>query len=192
MTMSLNSELALAAVRVRALVERLPESRRPDVAAVWAELMDEVDDTRSEGSAVLAVIEWRKRFEARIARARLPNPKCVSHLQRPKEKAMSDTNILICLADVVEVLKAGTDDPDDSEQITEDDRNFFNAARLFLAELRRQAQERGQGDWSTTHLLAAFEQSLTLDQDLDEDLRAACCVIREWLTLEQAAVASMN
>jgi hypothetical protein len=89
-------------------------------------------------------------------------------------------------------LKAGTDDPDDSEQITEDDRNFFNAARLFLAELRRQAQERGKGDWSTTHLLAAFEQSLTLDQDLDEDLRAACCVIREWLTLEQAAVASMN
>ena len=66
--MSLNSELALAAVRVRALTERLPESRRPDVAAVWAELMDEVEDTRSEGSAVLAVIEWRKRFEARIAR----------------------------------------------------------------------------------------------------------------------------
>jgi hypothetical protein len=101
-------------------------------------------------------------------------------------------NILYLLADVVEVLKGGTDDPADVEQIANDDKDFFAASRLFVAELRRQAEERGQGDWSTVSLLAAFEQGLAKDPDLDKDMAAACRVIREWLTLEQAAAASLN
>jgi hypothetical protein len=101
-------------------------------------------------------------------------------------------NLLTLLADVAEVLKAGTDDETDTEQITQDDTDFFDAARLFVAELRREAKECGQGDWSTISLVAAFEYSLAQDQDLDQDLTAACRVIRDWLTLEQAAIASTN
>jgi hypothetical protein len=101
---------------------------------------------------------------------------------------MSEHNLLSLLADVVEVLKAGTNDPNDLEQIAQDDQDFFNAARLFIAEVRREAEKRGQGDWTTISLIAAFEYSLAQDQDL----AAACQVIREWLTFEQAAAASMN
>jgi hypothetical protein len=60
---SLNAELALAARSMNAVAERIPEAARPDLAALWGELMDEIEDCRSEGAAALAVIEWRRRVE---------------------------------------------------------------------------------------------------------------------------------
>jgi hypothetical protein len=58
--MSMSAELAAAARWIRAVAERLPEDKRPDVALLWGELMDSVEDTRSKGSAELAIIEWRR------------------------------------------------------------------------------------------------------------------------------------
>jgi hypothetical protein len=69
------------------------------------------------------------------------------------ERELMTNNILYLLADVVGVLKSGTDDPDDTKQITKDDKEFFAASKLFVAELRREAEERGQGEWSTVSLL---------------------------------------
>jgi hypothetical protein len=64
--MSVNAELALAAARVRLLSEQLPEELRPDVASDWAELLDEVHRARSAGAATLAILEWRRHYEARL------------------------------------------------------------------------------------------------------------------------------
>ena len=65
--MSLNSELALAARSIRALADRIPEANRPDVAALWTDLMEAVEDSRSEGGALLALIEHRQRIEALLS-----------------------------------------------------------------------------------------------------------------------------
>jgi len=67
--MSRNAELAVAAARIRTLAERIPEEYRPDVATAWAELMQAVEATRSEGAAVVAIREWREAFEARLCAA---------------------------------------------------------------------------------------------------------------------------
>ena len=67
--MSVNEELALAAARVRMLSEQIPEDHRLEVAGPWAELLDEVENTRSDGMKIVAILEWRERFEARLAAA---------------------------------------------------------------------------------------------------------------------------
>jgi hypothetical protein len=91
------------------------------------------------------------------------------------------SNVLVSLADVVEVLDRG-----------EDDKTFGEAANIFLAELRREATKRGFGDWSMLSLLLALEDVLRRDEDLDNSYAAAVKVVRERLTLAQHAQASMN
>jgi hypothetical protein len=48
--MSVNAELAAAARWISAAAERLPDEKRPDLAAAWGELTDNLEDCRSEGS----------------------------------------------------------------------------------------------------------------------------------------------
>ena len=65
--MGWRQELALAAARVRLLSEQIPERHRPDVAASWAELQDELEDCQSDGGRVLAILEWREAIEVRLS-----------------------------------------------------------------------------------------------------------------------------
>ena len=70
--MGWRQEASLAAARVQVLLERIPEAHRPDVTASRHELMDEVERQRSDGRRVLAILEWREQWEARLA-VRLAN-----------------------------------------------------------------------------------------------------------------------
>lgn len=72
--MSLAAEMAAAARAMNAHAARLPAERRPDLAELWAELTDLVEDCRSDGAAVLAVIEWRRDVEAKLATALAHSP----------------------------------------------------------------------------------------------------------------------
>jgi hypothetical protein len=60
---TVNAELALAAARVRALAESLPESRQPDIAREWGSLLEQVDECMSDGVKIATIIEWRRAFE---------------------------------------------------------------------------------------------------------------------------------
>lgn len=64
--MSVNLELAAAARWVRAAVDQLPEEHRPDVGEDWSELMDTVEASRSEGAAILAIVDWRAEMQRRL------------------------------------------------------------------------------------------------------------------------------
>jgi hypothetical protein len=72
--MSFNAELAAAARWISAAVERLPHEHRPDVAIEWGELMDTLEECRSEGSKELAIIQWRAEMEERLAVGVLHSP----------------------------------------------------------------------------------------------------------------------
>ena len=65
--MTINAELALAAVRVRLLAEKIPEAHRPSVAERWGELLDPLDETRSDGGRLLLILQWREDFEAELS-----------------------------------------------------------------------------------------------------------------------------
>jgi len=65
--MSVNAELAAAARWVRSAADKLPEEHRPDIAAEWTELMDVVEASRSEGAAILAIVNWRADMQGRLA-----------------------------------------------------------------------------------------------------------------------------
>jgi hypothetical protein len=79
---SLNAELAAAARWISAAVERLPENARPDIALEWGELMDTLEDCRSEGSKELAVLEWRPRWKS----------VCCTHPYSPATRMEMHTN----------------------------------------------------------------------------------------------------
>jgi hypothetical protein len=64
--------------------------------------------------------------------------------------------------------------------------------QALLSRTFKDVQTRATSHSGGVSLVAGFEQGLAQDQDLDQDLTAACWVIREWLTLEQAAASSMN
>lgn len=72
--MSFRAELACAARAMRAHADRLPEHLRPNLAELWAELTDELDNCRSEGARELAVIEWRRDVESRLTTRLLHAP----------------------------------------------------------------------------------------------------------------------
>jgi hypothetical protein len=72
--MTFNAELAAAARWVSAAVERLPLEQRPDVAVAWGELIDTLEDCRSEGSKELAILEWRAEMEERLSTRLLHAP----------------------------------------------------------------------------------------------------------------------
>jgi hypothetical protein len=74
--MSLNAELALASRVLNSLNDRLPAEHKLDAEAEWNALVQSVNETRSEGPALLAIIEWRGRLEAKA------NP----HLLRAERK----------------------------------------------------------------------------------------------------------
>jgi hypothetical protein len=71
---SLQAELDAAASRVREIAAKLPQSIQPDMAAEWGRLMRQVEEARSTGAAILAVIEWRQRLERRLSLALLNAP----------------------------------------------------------------------------------------------------------------------
>jgi hypothetical protein len=72
--MSFNLELAAAARWVSAEAERLPENARPDIALEWDELIDTLEDCRSEGTKELAIVEWRADMEERLFTRLLHTP----------------------------------------------------------------------------------------------------------------------
>ena len=71
---SVAAELALAAARVRLLAEQLPEERRPGIAKRWGELLDELEDTRSDGGKVLVILAWRSEIEGELCGALVNAP----------------------------------------------------------------------------------------------------------------------
>lgn len=72
--MGWRAELALAAARVQVLSEQIPERHRPDVAASWTELQDELDRCRSDGGRVLTILQWRERVEIQLSTALAHSP----------------------------------------------------------------------------------------------------------------------
>lgn len=64
--MTWQAELDAAAARATLLGESLSDADKAALAASWAELQDELDDTRSDGARTLAVLEWRAGFEAQF------------------------------------------------------------------------------------------------------------------------------
>jgi hypothetical protein len=72
--MSYRAELAGAARWAKATAERLPLEHRPDMALEWSELMDRLEDCRSEGSKELAIIEWRAEMAERLSGGLLHSP----------------------------------------------------------------------------------------------------------------------
>lgn len=63
---NVRQELALAARRVRLVVESLPEHLRPDVASAWDELLERVEDATTTAAKLEAIAEWRERVEGRL------------------------------------------------------------------------------------------------------------------------------
>lgn len=69
--MSLAAEKAAAA---RALAARGRKLRIPDqdLAELWGEFTEAIEETRSEGAAILAGVEWRRTLDERLARPHSP------------------------------------------------------------------------------------------------------------------------
>ena len=63
---SVNTQLAHAARRVRALADRLPEEHRPDVAAEWSALLDAVDGL-PDSQARRRIAGWMEEMETRLS-----------------------------------------------------------------------------------------------------------------------------
>lgn len=58
--MSLNAELAGVARWIRAVAERLPEDERPDVARLWSQLCEALEDAPTEAQAREVIAAWRE------------------------------------------------------------------------------------------------------------------------------------
>jgi hypothetical protein len=65
--MSLNAELALASRVLNSLNDRLPPEHKLDAEAEWDDLVLAVNEARSDGSARMAIIEWRQRLEEKAS-----------------------------------------------------------------------------------------------------------------------------
>ena len=72
--MSMNAELALASRVLNALNDQLPEGHKLDLMAEWDVLVDAVNDSRSEGSALLAIGLWRDELRTKVAARQLHAP----------------------------------------------------------------------------------------------------------------------
>lgn len=58
--MNLAAELEAAATWLGNRVDRLPADKRPDTEALWDQLAEALEDSRSHGSATLAILLWRQ------------------------------------------------------------------------------------------------------------------------------------
>jgi formate dehydrogenase maturation protein FdhE len=64
---SLSAEKAAAARWLKAKAEQLPPEHRPDVAEEWGRLLHSIEDTRSDGAAVMAILEWRQEMAEKLS-----------------------------------------------------------------------------------------------------------------------------
>lgn len=69
--MSRNEALAHAARKIRALADRLPEEHRPDLAAEWGELTDQLEDV-PDYRALPLIRAWEQEMVERLAPADAP------------------------------------------------------------------------------------------------------------------------
>ena len=67
--MTLNAELALAAARTRMLAEGVGDAERDELIEAWGQLLDDMDEARSEGAREVALVEYRAGVEKRLKRA---------------------------------------------------------------------------------------------------------------------------
>jgi hypothetical protein len=112
--------------------------------------------------------------------------------------------VLTTLDDVVEALKAGTNDPSDSEQIARDDALFAERAHAFYQayweEIQRRGLDRAPNSWPPLPALVALEQEFLLrgkksgdlDDDKAGDYYAATRTVRDFITWRQRDLAKLN
>jgi hypothetical protein len=75
---------------------------------------------------------------------------------------------------------------------TDDEEIFDAAADLFLRELRAEYERRGWAGWDDLAMLQAAENALAADDDLDGAFPAIVATIRQRITAQRHAQASMN
>lgn len=116
---------------------------------------------------------------------------------------LATPEIVDTLDALVEALRAGTDDPTDTEQIAKDDALFAERASAFFdtywAEVRARGLDRPPHNWPPYPALVALEQEFVSrgrSGDLDDatagDYFAAVKTVRDFAVWQQQQQAQMN
>lgn len=100
-----------------------------------------------------------------------------------------DSNVLVALANVANVVDVEDKTPADVEAT---DIKFFAAADRFVAVFEDKSRAHEIDDWDLLARLLVLEQQLHADPEIDNDLAAACRLVRDYKTKQRQAQAGLN